>query len=93
MNSPAFKKVAGDDVYKLAKDIIQFENSHQATLLEHLMTHGTKVAGGDRLGKTIIFAKNEAHADFIYERFKEITRIYAVDSRASSRTEPSIRRA
>ncbi|MBK9436353.1 MAG: hypothetical protein IPN52_15180 [Micrococcales bacterium] len=28
-----------------------------------------KVAGGDRLGKTIIFAKNQRHADFIYERF------------------------
>ena len=25
--------------------------------------------GGDRLGKTIIFAKNQAHADFIQERF------------------------
>ena len=28
-----------------------------------------KVAGGDRLGKTIIFAKNHDHADFIAERF------------------------
>ncbi|MCT6775392.1 DEAD/DEAH box helicase family protein [Streptomyces sp. CS7] len=37
--------------------------------LEALMTHGLKVAGGDRLGKTIIFAKNNAHADFIAERF------------------------
>jgi type I restriction enzyme R subunit len=27
-------------------------------VLEHLMTRGQKVAGGDRLGKTIIFAKN-----------------------------------
>ena len=27
-------------------------------VLAHLMTHGQKVAGGDRLGKTIIFAKN-----------------------------------
>lgn len=33
------------------------------------MTRGEKVAGGDRLGKTIIFAKNQAHADFIQERF------------------------
>ena len=33
------------------------------------MTHGHKVAGGDRLGKTIIFAKNQAHAEFIAERF------------------------
>ena len=38
-------------------------------VLEHVMTRGLKVAGGDRLGKTIIFAKNQAHAEFIYERF------------------------
>ncbi len=38
-------------------------------VLAHLMTNGLKVAGGDRLGKTIIFAKNNAHADFIAERF------------------------
>jgi type I restriction enzyme R subunit len=38
-------------------------------VLEHLMTNGIKVAGGDRLGKTIIFAKNQRHADYIYERF------------------------
>ena len=37
--------------------------------LAHLMTEGIKVAGGDRLGKTIIFAKNQKHADFIKERF------------------------
>ncbi|MGE5218593.1 MAG: DEAD/DEAH box helicase family protein, partial [Chloroflexota bacterium] len=38
-------------------------------VLEHLMTRGLKVAGGDRLGKTIIFAKNHDHAHFIAERF------------------------
>ncbi|MCW5661664.1 MAG: DEAD/DEAH box helicase family protein [Burkholderiaceae bacterium] len=38
-------------------------------VLEHLMTKGLTVAGGDRLGKTIVFAKNQAHADFIAERF------------------------
>ena len=38
-------------------------------VLEHLMTRGQKVAGGDRLGKTIIFAKNQAHAEFIAQRF------------------------
>lgn len=38
-------------------------------VLKHLMEHGHKVAGGDRLGKTIIFAKNNDHADFIRERF------------------------
>jgi type I restriction enzyme R subunit len=38
--------------------------------LELLMTQGQKVAGGDRLGKTIVFAKNNDHADFIADRFK-----------------------
>jgi len=38
-------------------------------VLETLMTKGRKVAGGDRLGKTIIFAKNNDHADFIASRF------------------------
>jgi type I restriction enzyme, R subunit len=38
-------------------------------VLAHLMTRGQTVAGGDRLGKTIIFAKNNEHAKFIYDRF------------------------
>ena len=38
-------------------------------VLATLMTDGLKVAGGDRLGKTIIFAKNQKHAEFISERF------------------------
>jgi type I restriction enzyme R subunit len=38
-------------------------------VLAQVMTEGLKVEGGDRLGKTIIFAKNQAHAEFIEERF------------------------
>lgn len=38
-------------------------------VLAHVMTRGITVAGGDRLGKTILFAKNQAHADFIADRF------------------------
>jgi type I restriction enzyme, R subunit len=38
-------------------------------VLEHLMTRGMKVADGDRLGKTIVFAKNHDHAQFIADRF------------------------
>lgn len=38
-------------------------------VISTLMTEGYKVAGGDRLGKTIIFAKSQAHAEFIAERF------------------------
>lgn len=38
-------------------------------VLQHLMTNGLKVEGGDRIGKSIIFAKNHKHAEFIVERF------------------------
>ncbi len=38
-------------------------------VLEHLMTRGLKVDGGDVLGKTIVFAKNQDHAEFIERRF------------------------
>src|SRR5690606_8859702 len=38
-------------------------------VIAHFMDRGIKVSGGDRLGKTIVFAKSQAHADFIAERF------------------------
>ena len=38
-------------------------------VLQHLMEHGHKVDCGDRLAKTIIFARNHDHATFIEERF------------------------
>lgn len=38
-------------------------------VLEHVMRNGIRVEGGDRLGKTIIFAKNSKHAQFIVDRF------------------------
>ena len=38
-------------------------------VLECLMTRGQKVEAGDRLGKTIVFAKNHDHAVFIQQRF------------------------
>ena len=37
--------------------------------LQHLMEHGHRVEGGDRLAKTILFARNHQHAKFIEERF------------------------
>jgi type I restriction enzyme R subunit len=46
-----------------------FNESTVDQVLEHLMVHGEKVASGDRLGKTIIFAKNQLHAEYIEERF------------------------
>ena len=38
-------------------------------VLQYLMEHGHKVEGGDRLAKTILFARNHEHAKFIEERF------------------------
>ncbi|MBB3974113.1 DEAD/DEAH box helicase family protein [Hansschlegelia beijingensis] len=38
-------------------------------VIAHFMEKGVKVEGGDRLGKTIVFAKNQAHAEFIEQRF------------------------
>ena len=41
-------------------------------VLQDLMERGIKVAGGDLLGKTIIFAQNKRHAEFILERFNKL---------------------
>jgi type I restriction enzyme R subunit len=38
-------------------------------VLKHLMQHGHRVDGGDRLAKTVIFARNHDHAMFIERRF------------------------
>lgn len=40
-------------------------------VLATLMAKGHKVADGDRLGKTIVFAKNQRHAEFIQQRFND----------------------
>lgn len=42
------------------------------TVLQDLMERGIRVEGGDRLGKTIIFAQNKRHAEFILERFNKL---------------------
>ena len=40
-------------------------------VLGNLMEDGIKVEAGDKIGKTIIFAKNHSHAIFIEERFNK----------------------
>lgn len=42
------------------------------TVLQDLMERGIQTAGGDRIGKTIIFAQNKRHAEFIRERFGKL---------------------
>lgn len=41
-------------------------------VLQDLMERGIKVNGGERIGKTIIFAQNKRHAEFILERFNKL---------------------
>ena len=41
-------------------------------VLNDLMENGIKTEGGDRLGKTIIFAQNRQHAQFITDRFDKL---------------------
>ncbi|OPZ19572.1 MAG: Type-1 restriction enzyme R protein [Firmicutes bacterium ADurb.BinA205] len=41
-------------------------------VLQDLMERGIKVEGGDRLGKTIIFAQSKEHAEFIIQRFNKL---------------------
>lgn len=40
-------------------------------VLGHLMANGIKVEGGDKLGKTMIFARSHKHAKYIEERFNK----------------------
>jgi type I restriction enzyme R subunit len=58
-----------DKVEAAALNAWLFNEDTVDKVLAHLMTEGQKVAGGDRIGKTIIFAKSQAHAEFIVERF------------------------
>lgn len=41
-------------------------------MLQTVMTYGYRVEGGERLGKTIVFARNQKHAEFIVERFDKL---------------------
>ena len=48
----------------------QYYNIHtNQAVIQELMAKGLKVEGGDKLGKTIIFAKNHHHAEFIKKQF------------------------
>lgn len=60
---------APDEIGSAALNKWLFNTDTVDKVLEHLMNDGIKVSGGDKLGKTIVFAKNHAHAVFIEERF------------------------
>lgn len=48
-----------------------FNQNTVEIVLDELMTKGIQTASGDEIGKTIIFAKNHRHAEFIREVFLE----------------------
>lgn len=52
-----------------AIDRFYFNKDTTRKILTELMEKGLKVEGGDKLGKTIIFAKNHSHAIFIEKQF------------------------
>ncbi len=58
-----------DEVGASAVNDWLFNSNTIDQMLKQLMEDGLKVAGGDCLGKTIIFAKNHKHAEFIVGRF------------------------
>ena len=58
-----------DEVDAQAVNTWLFNTDTVDKVLQTLMTNGHRVAGGDRIGKTIIFAKNNSHAEFIAQRF------------------------
>ncbi len=67
-----FEETFDDDVTDISGEALNsflFNNNTIDTVLQTLMEQGIKVEGGDKLGKTIIFAKNKKHADFIMDRF------------------------
>jgi type I restriction enzyme R subunit len=62
---------APDEISSAAINSWLFNTHTVDQVLNHLMTNGIKVEGGDKLGKTIVFAKNHDHAIFIEERFNK----------------------
>jgi len=56
--------IAGDEINRIYFNV----DTVQKVIID-LMTYGQKVEGNDKLGKTIIFAKNHRHAEFIAQQF------------------------
>ncbi|KPL57819.1 DEAD/DEAH box helicase family protein [Rossellomorea vietnamensis] len=64
-----FEDEVGDDIDSGALNEWLFNADTIDTVLKNLMEKGIHVEGGDKLGKTILFAKNHQHALKIVERF------------------------
>ena len=67
-----FEDTFDDDIEEISSTEINrsvFNNETVDKVIDTLMEKGLKIEGGDKLGKTIIFAVNKKHAEFIVERF------------------------
>lgn len=67
-----FDEEQGQEISNSAVNQWLFNHSTIDQVLNDLMEKGIKVEGGDKLGKTIIFANNSKHAKHIVERFNHI---------------------
>lgn len=67
-----FDDEVGEDIDSAALNEWLFNDDTIDTVLRDLMEKGIRVEGGDKLGKTIIFAKNHRHAERIVERFDQL---------------------
>ncbi|MGE7635592.1 DEAD/DEAH box helicase family protein [Bacillus paramycoides] len=67
-----FNEEAGEEISNSAINQWLFNDNTIDQVLNDLMEKGIKVEGGDKLGKTIIFANNSKHAKHIVERFNHI---------------------
>lgn len=74
-----YEEKFGDPTTGEASDVIDsnalfswlFNTDTVDKILDFVMSSGLKTQGGDKLGKTIIFARNHNHAMFIEERFNK----------------------
>lgn len=64
--------MVGNDISSSAINTWLFNENTIDKVLKELMEKGLKIEGGDKLGKTIIFAKNSLHAQAIVERFHKL---------------------
>jgi type I restriction enzyme R subunit len=60
-----------DEIESDALNAWLFNTDTVDKVIAHLMLNGIKVEGGDKLAKTIIFARSHKHAKFIEERFNK----------------------
>ena len=61
-----------DSIPSQALNDFVFNQKTVNLVLQDLMERGIMVNGGERIGKTIIFAQNKRHAEFILERFNKL---------------------